>query len=652
MTNWHLRRTFVGNCLTIALTVLVCTSMSAMAELWTPSNIVTEAWYDAADTNTITLNGSNVSNWQDQSGNLNDATQGTGANQPASGGDINGLNAIAFDPGVGVQYLTNGLEQLTTVSMYLLINPTDRSTGYGCPIGASASGWGADSGLWWVIEQYSQSNDERNEVFYTDSLLDKIYCNGVEDSGNHNFQPAILSHQGTGLPTAGLDYLIGQRSWDLNTTRAYKGLIGEIIICPEEHDPTTRQKVEGYLAWKWGLQGDLPSGHSYKSAPPELDTTPPTAGPLSPANGAVDVAVDSDFTISFSESVKAGSGSILIKESGGTTHETVAVSDTGKVTFNTTNVTINIDTDLSLSTGYYILITNGVIEDLAGNPFAGITNASQWAFTAAATLPPAGIYEPFDYAAGDIDGSSQNGGVGMVGAWVTTGDQNLYDVKSTGLTFGSLAVAGKMVQRPSYQGDSELHREISDANKTALLANGSTLWFSILMRDAHYYDEHAADAFLLATGPITGSGAKPVTMVGGEGIGVSFKNQGGDNPVGMDVHGIIIDGGSTSLSTGFIDDTNGNENVTYLIAGKITWAADGSDDTLELFNITDPSIDEPESAAAFATMTADLDQSAFDTLAMATAQMGKFDEIRFALNFYEALGRELPPPSGTVITIR
>ncbi len=64
---------------------------------------------------------------------------------------------------------------------------------------------------------------------------------------------------------------------------------------------------------------------------------------------------------------------------------------TGKVTFNTTNVTINIDTDLSLSTGYYILITNGVIEDISGNAFAGITNSAQWSFTAEAASDGVGV---------------------------------------------------------------------------------------------------------------------------------------------------------------------------------------------------------------------------------------------------------------------
>jgi hypothetical protein len=33
-------------------------------------------------------------------------------------------------------------------------------------------------------------------------------------------------------------------------------------------DTDTREKIEGYLAWKWGLEGNLPIGHPYKSAAP------------------------------------------------------------------------------------------------------------------------------------------------------------------------------------------------------------------------------------------------------------------------------------------------------------------------------------------------------------------------------------------------
>jgi hypothetical protein len=29
-----------------------------------------------------------------------------------------------------------------------------------------------------------------------------------------------------------------------------------------------REKLEGYLAWKWGLEANLPNGHPYENAAP------------------------------------------------------------------------------------------------------------------------------------------------------------------------------------------------------------------------------------------------------------------------------------------------------------------------------------------------------------------------------------------------
>ncbi len=44
----------------------------------------------------------------------------------------------------------------------------------------------------------------------------------------------------------------------------------EIIIIDDEVDTDTRQKIEGYLAWKWGLEGDLAGDHPYKRSAPTI----------------------------------------------------------------------------------------------------------------------------------------------------------------------------------------------------------------------------------------------------------------------------------------------------------------------------------------------------------------------------------------------
>ena len=46
-----------------------------------------------------------------------------------------------------------------------------------------------------------------------------------------------------------------------------KQKIAEIILCHDVSD-TIREKIEGYLAHKWGLESNLPTNHPYKSQPP------------------------------------------------------------------------------------------------------------------------------------------------------------------------------------------------------------------------------------------------------------------------------------------------------------------------------------------------------------------------------------------------
>jgi len=47
------------------------------------------------------------------------------------------------------------------------------------------------------------------------------------------------------------------------------GAFAEIVFLTGTTNDIDRQKMEGYLAWKWGLQGQLPAGHPYKDAAPK-----------------------------------------------------------------------------------------------------------------------------------------------------------------------------------------------------------------------------------------------------------------------------------------------------------------------------------------------------------------------------------------------
>jgi hypothetical protein len=48
----------------------------------------------------------------------------------------------------------------------------------------------------------------------------------------------------------------------------WTGDLAEVITFSTDLTTTNRQKVEGYLAWKWGLQSTLPSNHPYRNTAP------------------------------------------------------------------------------------------------------------------------------------------------------------------------------------------------------------------------------------------------------------------------------------------------------------------------------------------------------------------------------------------------
>jgi hypothetical protein len=58
------------------------------------------------------------------------------------------------------------------------------------------------------------------------------------------------------------------------------GHFAEILLVPESGlTDAIDDQIEGYLAWKWGLEGSLPAAHAYKSAAPTVIPPPPPAPP-------------------------------------------------------------------------------------------------------------------------------------------------------------------------------------------------------------------------------------------------------------------------------------------------------------------------------------------------------------------------------------
>jgi len=118
------------------------------------------------------------------------------------------------------------------------------------------------------------------------------------------------------------------------------------------------------------------AGHGYEGLN-DFTFTTIASNPLliysDPTNNA-SLKIDEDITLFFDETVTAGKGNIVL--SNGSDTRTIAIDDASQVSFNFDSVTINPTEDLVANTTYNVQIDNGVIEDTAGNAFAGIKDAT------------------------------------------------------------------------------------------------------------------------------------------------------------------------------------------------------------------------------------------------------------------------------------
>jgi Ca2+-binding RTX toxin-like protein/methionine-rich copper-binding protein CopC len=115
------------------------------------------------------------------------------------------------------------------------------------------------------------------------------------------------------------------------------------------------------------------------------DTLKPSLTSSSPADEAPKVGVGSNLILSFSEPIQAGSGAIVISNGAGDTRS-IDLSDARQVTIEGSTLTLDPLDDWALKTTYYVQMAAGVIQDLAGNPYSGIGDATTLNFTTSASL--------------------------------------------------------------------------------------------------------------------------------------------------------------------------------------------------------------------------------------------------------------------------
>ena len=222
-------------------------------------------------------------------------------------------------------------------------------------------------------------------------------------------------------------------------------------------------------------------------------------------------------------------------------------------------------------------------------------------------------------------------GTGLTGTW--NRNDNHSNVVA-GLSYGTLAVSGNSSQ---YTGGARSGHSAAIPNATLLdknlLADGAELWFSVLV--ASEDPASVNDRWMLALGTST-------LQAGGQ------QQNGSGSGIGF-----IIDGNTNIAATTWLngpatkqDSSSGavSAGATSLIVGKITWGTGGGNDTIDLY-LPDTNLVQ---GAVVSSGSADLTQSAFNTLAYAGKNRYQIDEIRFG-ETYEDVTPAVPEPSSLAL---
>jgi hypothetical protein len=263
----------------ITLGALAFFTASVLGVDWTPKWLPsTELWLDAADTNTVFTSGSLVTSWTGKSEYERNATQGTPANQPTyNATGFNGLPTLYF---AATDELLADIPTNTFssgIDVYMVLKKHAYIYGDSYPFLRLKNGKAApfrgrwDTSAYWNYRYVGNGSVDtgcgRFGTFPATNtpLLVSIGIDATTYTEIYNAVQAWSGAHGGTYADAASDVIIGRGASDYS--------ISELVVT-DVLSTTNRYIMEGYLAWKWGMEGNLPGGHLFENAPPEAP--PPT----------------------------------------------------------------------------------------------------------------------------------------------------------------------------------------------------------------------------------------------------------------------------------------------------------------------------------------------------------------------------------------
>jgi len=270
--------------ITYTNTIVVCSKQAAFipsslgnavplpVTYWAPTNAsaTMNLWLDAADQNVLTISSGLITEWRDKSSLANHAIPNSGE-EPAFT-TIDGLNAIRFT-GSKRLFSTDKLTVRDFRNVFIVCK-YEQGTAFVsastfCALFSAAISGGSANGNCFFSSGVTQA---WSGVSYLNGPLFLNATQITADTTNRTVLPQL--NTSLGFMSSNATSAVSVGGYGIGTLREitspWDGVVCEIVSYGSTLSTTDRQKMEGYLAWKWNLVNLLPAGHPYKNTRPTV----------------------------------------------------------------------------------------------------------------------------------------------------------------------------------------------------------------------------------------------------------------------------------------------------------------------------------------------------------------------------------------------